>query len=97
MLVLYTNTVRNDKLRISERKWPRGCGHTPGPGPQKGWLAVDTNILRSTPDKVAPDEETPHAYMDGWVFLGFEAEDEDGEHVEVIERVACKRCRQERR
>jgi hypothetical protein len=42
---------------------------------------VDTNILRSTPDKVAPDEETPHACMDGWVFLGFEGEDEDGEHV----------------
>jgi hypothetical protein len=35
--------------------------------------------------------------MGGWVFLGFEGEDDNGEHVEVIERVACKRCRQERR
>ena len=32
----------------------------------------------------------------GWVFLGFEGEDEDGEHVEVIERVPCKRCKQAR-
>jgi hypothetical protein len=55
---------------------------------------VDTNILRNTPEKVAPDE-TPHACMDGWVFLGFEVEDEHGEHVEVIERVPCRRCKPE--
>jgi hypothetical protein len=29
--------------------------------------------------------------MGGWVFLGFEGEDEHGEHVEVMERVSC--CR----
>jgi hypothetical protein len=45
----------------------------------------------------APDEERPHACYDGWVFLGFEGEDEDGEHVEVIERVPCRRCRPEAR
>jgi hypothetical protein len=60
---------------------------------------VDTNILRSTPEKVAsePLEETPHGCYDGWVFLGFEAEDETGEHIEVIERVPCRRCRPETR
>jgi hypothetical protein len=26
------------------------------------------------------------------VFLGYEGIDEDGEHVEVIERVPCRRC-----
>jgi hypothetical protein len=58
---------------------------------------VDNNILRNTPEKVAtdPPEETPHACMDGWVYLGFEGEDENGEHVEVIERVPCRRCRSE--
>jgi hypothetical protein len=49
---------------------------------------VDTNILRITPEKVATDEETPHACMGGWVFLGFE--DEDGE--DVVEAVPCRRC-----
>jgi hypothetical protein len=60
---------------------------------------VDTTSLAHSGRRPRPDnkEETPHACMGGWVFLGFEGEDEDGEHVEVIERVACKRCRQERR
>jgi hypothetical protein len=41
-------------------------------------------------------EETPHACYDGWVFLGFEGVDEDGELVEVgTERVPCRRCRPE--
>jgi hypothetical protein len=40
-------------------------------------------------------EETPHGCYAGWVFLGFEGEDEQGEHVEVIERVPCRRCRPE--
>jgi hypothetical protein len=52
---------------------------------------VDTNILRNTSEKVAP-EETPHGCYEGWVYLGFEGEDENGEHVEVIERVPCRRC-----
>jgi hypothetical protein len=58
---------------------------------------VDTNILRNTPEKVPTPtpEETPHACMDGWVFLGFEGEDENGEHVEVIEHVRCRRCHTE--
>ena len=55
---------------------------------------MDTNILRNAPEKVAPEslEETPHACMGGWVFLGFE--DEDGD--EVIEAVPCRRCSETR-
>jgi hypothetical protein len=30
--------------------------------------------------------------MGGWVYLGFEDEDESGEHVEIIECVPCRRC-----
>ena len=37
--------------------------------------------------------ETSYGCIDGWVYLGFEGEDENGEHVEEIERVPCRRCR----
>jgi hypothetical protein len=55
---------------------------------------VDTNILRqrSSPEKVPSHEETPHACWNGWVYLGFEGEDLDGEHIEEIERMPCHRC-----
>ncbi len=33
----------------------------------------------------------PHACMDGYVFIGHLVE-EDGEEVEVIEAVPCRRC-----
>ena len=61
----------------------------PGTRPtEKGWFAVDTNILRNTSEKVAPDEDTPHGCYESWVYMGFEEEDENSsEHVEVIERV----------
>ena len=36
--------------------------------------------------------ETPHGCYEGWVYLGFEGEDENGEYVEEIERVPCRRC-----
>ena len=39
-----------------------------------------------------PGEESPHGCYDGWVYLGFEVEDENGEHVEEIECVPCRRC-----
>jgi hypothetical protein len=57
---------------------------------------VDTNILRKDyPESSASTDETlPCICYDGWVFLGFEAEDEDGEHVELIERLPCRRCQQ---
>ena len=51
-------------------------------------------IIREYPPEVripTPDD-TPHACMDGWVFLGFGGEDENGEHVELVERVPCRRC-----
>ena len=44
-------------------------------------------------DPFAYAGEWPHGCYDGWVYLGLEGEDETGEHVEVIERVPCRRCR----
>ena len=43
-----------------------------------------------------PRPETPeswHGCYDGWIYLGFEGEDLEGNHVEEIERVPCRRCR----
>ena len=67
---------------------------------------MDTNILRKdSPESSAPTDEMvethcaaleraacPFCY-DGWVFLGYEGVDENGELVEVIECVPCRRCR----
>ena len=66
----------------------------PGTRPTERTLTVDTNILRKdSPESIAATpEETPHFCYDGWVFLGFEGMNEEGEHVEVIERVPCRRC-----
>ena len=63
-------------------------------------------IIRENPPElpITPDEmvETHYAALEraacpfcyeGWVFLGFEGEDESGERVEVIECVPCRRCR----
>jgi hypothetical protein len=52
---------------------------------------VDTNIVRKDRPEVL-SEDTPHGCYEGWVYLGFEGEDENGEPVEVIERVPCRRC-----
>jgi hypothetical protein len=54
-------------------------------------------IIRQSDENVVthPSDETPHGCYAGWMFLGFEAEDESGEHVEEIERVPCRRCNPE--
>jgi hypothetical protein len=49
------------------------------------------NPIIREPNPKVPTDETPHGCYEGWVYLGFEAE-EDGELVEVIERVPCRRC-----
>ena len=51
--------------------------------------------IRERGEKAAtdPDDETPHYCYDGWVYMGYEGVDEDGELVEVgTERVTCRRC-----
>jgi hypothetical protein len=54
-------------------------------------------IIREQHPKVPTPtpEEAPHGCYAGWVFLGFEGEDESGKHgEEVIETVPCRRCAQ---
>ena len=74
-------------------------------------VTVDTNILRKNhPESSAPTDEmveTHYASLEraacpfcyeGWVFLGYEGVDDNGELVEVdTERVPCRRCRPEAR
>jgi hypothetical protein len=69
---------------------------------------VDTNILRKDhPESSAPTDEMvethcaaleraacPFCY-EGWVYLGYEGMDKDGEHIELVERVPCRRCTRE--
>ena len=52
---------------------------------------MDTQSIRTKPPEVLP-EETPHGCYEGWVYLGYEGEDENGEPSEQIERVPCRRC-----
>jgi len=58
---------------------------------------MDTNILRKDRPEVPTERaDTPHFCYDGWVFLGYEGEDENGELIEVgTERVPCRRCNRE--
>ncbi len=55
-------------------------------------MARNPIIREPYPEVPTDHEETPHGCIDGWVYLGFEGEDENGEHVEEIERVPCRRC-----
>ena len=94
-----------------ERKWPRRWSHTPRPGPQKGTGTVDTKRIPVSGDPfyaaacVEHDDtvqahyaslERPHACTDGVVYIGYLVE-QDGEEVEVIEAVPCRRCAEEAR
>ncbi len=38
--------------------------------------------------------KAPHGCMNGYVYIGHMVEDEDGDEVEVIEAIVCKRCQE---
>ena len=51
---------------------------------------MDTTTVAHRPD---PDHDKhPCGCYEGWVYLGYVVEDENGDHVEEIERVRCRRC-----
>ena len=42
------------------------------------------------------DQDHPHACLDGYVYLGYTAVDEEsGEEVERVEALPCRRCAEE--
>jgi hypothetical protein len=53
---------------------------------------MSSNTDSSAPAHPSPEEETPHRCYGGWVYLGHLVEGEDGEEVEVVEAVPCRRC-----
>jgi hypothetical protein len=82
--------------------------HTPEPGPQKGWHAtVDTkesSASHAHPSTEDHDDtveahyaclERLHACYEGVVYIGHLVVGDDGEEVEVIEAVPCRRCASE--
>jgi len=59
----------------------------------------------ATPESSAPhahsfteDQDHPHACLNGYIYLGYTAVDEQtGEEVERIEALPCRRCAEEAR
>ena len=47
-------------------------------------------VTPATPGDDPP--ERPCACEDGWVFVGFMVEGDDGDEVEVVEALRCRRC-----
>jgi hypothetical protein len=45
--------------------------------------------------KLEVGRDHPHACWDGYVFVGYLAEDADGEEVELVEVLPCRRCAEE--
>jgi hypothetical protein len=80
------------------KRWSRRCGHTPEPGPQKGWHAsVDSKESSVFRPREASEDHHPRACTDGLVFLTYTVFDEAvGEEVERLEVVPCRRCADDR-
>ena len=72
---------------------PRVLEH-PGTRPTEKDGTVDERILAHRAQLSPTDQERRKCFAcyEGWIYLGFESEDENGEHVEDIERVPCRRC-----
>jgi hypothetical protein len=74
----------------------------PGSGPQPLKEAtVDEHTISPAGDPfyAAPhDQDHPHACLNGYIYLGYTAVDEEtGEEVERVEALPCRRCAEEAR
>ena len=54
-------------------------------------LPVDTNTVWESAPEVSASEASPHACLEGVVYVGYLVE-RDGEKVEVYESLPCHRC-----
>ena len=52
---------------------------------------MDTTTVRKSAPEVSNPEDGPHACYDGLVYVGHLVE-VDGEEVEVVEAIPCRRC-----
>jgi hypothetical protein len=55
-------------------------------------VRVHPEVMAGDPFVAAAQEDHPHACLDGYVYLGFSYQGEDGEEYEAFERVPCRRC-----
>ena len=78
--------------RISRRAGPRRDSFMTTTESSPSGQRTTTDPATRAGDPFAYAGETPHGCYEGWVYLGFEGEDENGEHVEEIERLPCRRC-----
>ena len=76
-------------MRMSGKKAP-AVRATPRSRTKREKLLITTQDTAT--NRHHAEDENPHGCIDGWVYLGFEGEDENGEHVEEVERVPCRRC-----
>jgi hypothetical protein len=69
----------------------------PGARPIRGKLMDEYRISPAgDPFYAAASDQDPHACYDGVVYIGYLVE-QDGEEVEVVDAVACRRCAGEAR
>jgi hypothetical protein len=73
-------------------KWPRWSWRSTGPGQPAEEAAVN-NSTAPEPHPPTGEQDHPHACLDGYVYLGYTAVDEEtGEEVERVEALPCRRC-----
>lgn len=73
-------------MRPGEWRLPRPPVHR-----KVGTLPVDNKSL-AYPAHPSTPEEPPHACFEGVVYIGHLVE-QDGEEVEIVEGVPCRRCK----
>jgi hypothetical protein len=62
--------------------------------PSRPEVAAGDPFILAASRRPDPDQESPPQLLRrlGFSWVGFEGEDENGEHVGEIERVPCRRC-----
>jgi hypothetical protein len=59
---------------------------------------VDEQQSTAHPAPPTEEQDHPHACLDGYIYLGYTALDEEtGEEVERVEALPCRRCTEEAR
>ena len=89
-----TNDSKDITLRsLAKEMLRRGCSLSEPAHRERG-LTVDKASIDYGEYREAQDH--PHACMDGYVYLGYTAIDEEtGDEVERVEALPCRRCAEE--
>lgn len=66
----------------------------PGTRPKEAKSLSEYTISPAGDPFSSKAQDHPHACLDGFVYLGYVYEGEDGEEYEAFERIPCRRCRE---